>query len=177
MSTPASICCRTISATVRRTRASKAAESGVVPASSASSVAVRSWARGRIPVCVVRMRSVLSFIVVCLLKAGLALLVPVGDVPEIRVPAADLGAAEPVRDGRRVAAPEEGHDHDVLGQEVVHPDEVCCTLDRIHLRLGGPEQAVVLLIPPARRVATGPLVLLLGDLPGHEGIHEPLGIR
>src|SRR2546425_13329696 len=113
MSTPASICCRTISATARRTRASNAAGSGAVPASSASSVAVRSWARGRLPVCVVRMRSVLSFIVVCLLKPGhdlpdvehgdhtlgLGFLVPMGEVPEIRVPAADLDAAEPVRDG------------------------------------------------------------------------------
>jgi hypothetical protein len=32
------------------------------PESSASRVVVRSWARGRLPVCVVRIRSVLSFI-------------------------------------------------------------------------------------------------------------------
>ena len=63
MSTPASICCWTTSATAARTRASNAAASGALPASSASSVDVRSRALGRLPVCVVKMRSVLSFIV------------------------------------------------------------------------------------------------------------------
>src|SRR5580765_5013025 len=61
MSTPASSCWRTMSPTARRTRVSNAAGSGMRPESSASSVVVRSWARGRLPVCVVRMRSVLSF--------------------------------------------------------------------------------------------------------------------
>src|SRR5712671_7361845 len=68
MSTPASNCWRTMSPTARRTRASNTAASGMRPESSASSVVVRSWARGRLPVCVVKMRSVLSFIVVSLLE-------------------------------------------------------------------------------------------------------------
>src|SRR5919197_1351465 len=65
MSTPASTCCRTISATARCTRASKTAGSGVVPASRASNVADRSGGRGRLPVWVVRIRSVLRFMVDC----------------------------------------------------------------------------------------------------------------
>src|SRR5438093_1520019 len=65
MSTPASTCCRTISATARCTRASKTAGSGGVPASSASNVAARSGGRGRLPVWVVRIRSVLRFMVDC----------------------------------------------------------------------------------------------------------------
>src|SRR5262245_19695136 len=68
MSTPASSCWRTMSPTARCTRVSTAPGSGIRPASSSSSVVVRSWARGRLPVCVVRMRSVLSFIVVSLLE-------------------------------------------------------------------------------------------------------------
>src|SRR5215475_2246283 len=64
MSMPASSCCRTMSPTARRTRASNASGSGMRPESSASRVVVRSTARGRLPVCVVRMRSVLRFIVV-----------------------------------------------------------------------------------------------------------------
>ena len=63
MSTPASTCCRTISATARCTRASKAGGSGVVPASSASNVADRSG--GRQAVWVVRIRSVLRFMMAC----------------------------------------------------------------------------------------------------------------
>src|SRR5262249_5529658 len=181
MSTPASSCCRTMSPTARRTRASKAAGSGRVPASSASRVVVRSWARGRLPVCVVRIRSMLSFMDTASWRPGsvavLGDLVPVGDVPAIRVPAADLGTLEPVRDRGRVAAPEKRHDHDVLGEQVVHPDEMGRALDRVHLALGGAEEPVVLLVAPAGRVAAGPLVLLLRGLPRYEGIHEPLRVR
>src|SRR5262245_17919245 len=61
MSTPASRWARTTSITAWRTRASKAPASGTVPVSSASSRTVRSSGRGRLPVCVVRMRSVLAF--------------------------------------------------------------------------------------------------------------------
>src|SRR5215470_2176864 len=148
MSTPASICWRTMSPTARFTRASNAAGSGARPESSASSVVVRSWARGRLPVCVVRMRSVLSFIAASVLGG----LVPVGDVPAVRVPAADLGALEPVRDRGRVAAPEKRHDHHVLGEQVVHPDEMGRPLDQVHLGLGSPEGPVVILVAPAGRI-------------------------
>src|SRR4030095_11196265 len=61
MPTPASRWARTTSATAWRTRASKAAGSGRVPVSSVSRSTVRSSGRGRLPVCVVRMRSVLAF--------------------------------------------------------------------------------------------------------------------
>src|SRR6266516_1772862 len=64
MSTPASTCLRTTSPTALRTPASKAWGSGAVPASIASRVAVRSQGRGRLPVWVVRMRSVLRFMAV-----------------------------------------------------------------------------------------------------------------
>ena len=55
-----------MSPTARLTRVCSAPASGGVPPSSASSIAVRSPARGKLPVCVVRMRSVLSFIAVSL---------------------------------------------------------------------------------------------------------------
>src|SRR2546421_6006031 len=61
MSSPASICLRTISSTADRTRAASAAGSTGTPSSRANIIWIRSAGRGRLPVCVVRNRSLLRF--------------------------------------------------------------------------------------------------------------------
>src|SRR5438105_12646948 len=59
MSTPASACRRTTSATASATRRSSAAGSTGTPSSFANIIRIRSGGRGRLPVCVVRNPSVL----------------------------------------------------------------------------------------------------------------------
>ena len=49
---------------LRTSRGSNARASGGVPESSASSITARSAGRGKLPVCVVRMRSLLRFMIV-----------------------------------------------------------------------------------------------------------------
>src|SRR5947207_1484426 len=66
---PQATCRSTISRTARPSRASNAASSNPWPVSRASSIARRSGGRGRLPTCVVRMRSVLSFIAALLLAS------------------------------------------------------------------------------------------------------------
>src|SRR6185503_16721667 len=56
---PASACCFTISATAARTRAASPALSTGTPSSLAYIMRIRSGGRGRLPVCVVRKRSLL----------------------------------------------------------------------------------------------------------------------
>src|SRR5882762_1971996 len=63
MATPASTCLRTVSATAERTRPPRAAGSTGTPSSLANIIRIRSGGRGRLPVCVVRKRSVLRCIV------------------------------------------------------------------------------------------------------------------
>src|SRR2546426_9613500 len=60
---PASICFWTISATALRTRPAYTSWSHGSPLHFAFIRSSRSWGRGRLPQCVVRMRSVLRFIV------------------------------------------------------------------------------------------------------------------
>src|SRR5438132_4093724 len=62
MSMPASICFSTIAATAERMRAFSAARSTGTPSSLANIARTRSCGRGRLPVWVVRKRSVLRFI-------------------------------------------------------------------------------------------------------------------
>src|SRR5262245_47543046 len=64
----------------------------------------------------------------------LPLAVPVGEVPEVGVPARDVGALELAGHGGDHAAPQHGNDHHVLDDHVVHPDEEGSALDRIQLR-------------------------------------------
>src|SRR4029453_7052588 len=59
---PASVCLRTTSATALRTRSASAGPSTGTPSSRANIMRIRSAGRGRLPVCVVRMRSTLRFI-------------------------------------------------------------------------------------------------------------------
>src|SRR5215213_4078925 len=46
--------------------------------------------------------------------------VPVGEVPEIRVPPGDVRALQPVRRAPDDVAPDDGNDDDVLDEIVVH---------------------------------------------------------
>src|SRR5512132_849110 len=61
MSTPASACLRTTSATASAIRRSSASAATGTPSSRAYMMRTRSSGRGRLPVCVVRNRSVLRF--------------------------------------------------------------------------------------------------------------------
>src|SRR3989442_12753533 len=61
MSTPAAACLRTTSSTAERMRAPSSARSTGTPSSLAYIMRTRSSGRGRLPVCVVRKRSVLRF--------------------------------------------------------------------------------------------------------------------
>src|SRR2546425_10545090 len=82
MSTPAVVCLRTTSATADRMRAARAAGSTDTPSSFANIVWIRSSGRGRLPVCVVRKRSLVRFIGVPLEAARL---LPGGRVhPELK---------------------------------------------------------------------------------------------
>ena len=91
----------------------------------------------------------------------LPLAVPVLEVPEVRVPAALLGALEPAGDGRHRRAQHDRDDHHVLDDEVVHLDEEPRPLHRIQLALRRAEELVVLLVAPARDVAALELVVLV----------------
>src|SRR5215510_15809730 len=106
----------------------------------------------------------------------LPLAVPVGEVPEVGVPARDVGALELAGHGGDHAAPQHGNDHHVLDDHVVHPDEEGSALDRIQLRLPGAPELVIFLAAPAGDVAALPLVLLARRLPGGELLHEGLGV-
>src|SRR5262245_48386839 len=98
-------------------------------------------------------------------RSRLSLLRPVGERPEVAVPAALHHVAHPVRD-RGDARPEHhGDDDDVLDDQIVHLDEESRSLDRVHLGLGGLPRPVVLLVTPAGWIAARPLVLLGRDLP------------
>src|SRR5712691_4031130 len=108
--------------------------------------------------------------------APLRLLPPVGQIPEVRVPPALPGIAQANRDGGHARPPDDGDDHDVLDDEVVHLDEEGRALDRIHLGLGGLPGPIVLLVAPPGRVAPRPLVLLRGDFPRRELVHEALRV-
>src|SRR5512146_2942891 len=70
MSTPQSTCFCTTSATASRTRAWKAASSPELPCSRARIISMRSAGRGRLPVWVVRIRSVLLYISLLFLIGG-----------------------------------------------------------------------------------------------------------
>src|SRR5690242_11790252 len=63
MSTPAAACLPTISATAAAMRACKASRSTGTPSSFANIMRTRSAGRGRLPVCVVRKRSLLRFMI------------------------------------------------------------------------------------------------------------------
>src|SRR5437773_8802237 len=93
----------------------------------------------------------------------LALAVPVLEIPEVRVPAALLGALETVGDAGHRRPQHDRDDHDVLDHEVVHLDEQRAPLDGIQLALRRAEHLVVLLVTPPRDVAALPLVVLGGD--------------
>src|SRR5882724_6369127 len=67
---PASTCRPTTSATAASMRAARAAPSTGTPSSFANMLLVRSSGRGRLPVCVVRMRSVLRCTVPLLALVG-----------------------------------------------------------------------------------------------------------
>src|SRR5215831_5617279 len=90
--------------------------------------------------------------------------VPVCEPPQVRVPAGEIVALEAIGHSRGVVAPDHRDHHDVLREHVVHPDEQGRPLDRVHLALGGLPEPVVLVVPPSRRVARRPLVLLRADL-------------
>src|SRR6185436_20949203 len=95
---------------------------------------------------------------------GSCLPVPVPEVPEVVVPAAER-SLELAGDGGN-ARPIDDRDHRLVAAcQVVHADEQGRALDRVELPLGRAERLVVLLAPPARDVAALPLVLLGGDLP------------
>src|SRR2546427_383681 len=96
-------------------------------------------------------------------SSGLTFAVPVLEVPEVRVPAALLGALEPVRDARHCRPQHDGDHDDVLDGQVVHLDEQRRPLDRIQLALRRAEELVVLLVAPARDVPPLSLVVLGAD--------------
>src|SRR3954451_13143576 len=65
----------------------------------------------------------------------------------------------------------------IRAHELVDADEQCRALDRIELRLRRAIGLVDLVVAPAGDVAALPLVLLAGDLPGHELVHEHFRVR
>jgi len=71
---------------------------------------------------------------------------------------------------------EHGDDHDVLNDQIIHADELRRSLGRVHLGIRGAPQAIVLLVPPARRVRARPFIRLLRDLPRTKCTHEGLWI-
>src|SRR6266545_7091071 len=107
---------------------------------------------------------------------ALRLLRPVRESPEVAVPPALDHVAHPVRDRGDARAEHHGNDHDVLNDEVVHLDEEGGALDRVHLRLGGFPRPVVLLVAPAGGIAARPFVVLGGDFPADELVHEALRV-
>src|SRR5262247_2867291 len=104
------------------------------------------------------------------------LAVPERHAPEVGVPARDVGALQPVGDGRHHHAPQHRDDDGVLDDEVVHLDEVRRPPGGIHLGLGGLPYLVVFFVPPARDVPALELVGLRGHLPRRELVHEPLWV-
>ena len=62
-------------------------------------------------------------------------LVPVGEVPERRVPTGERRAAQPSGGGVDAVAPDDRDDHDVLDQEIVHTNEHRSPLDGVYLVL------------------------------------------
>src|SRR4029434_3796804 len=80
--------------------------------------------------------------------------VPVREAPQIRIPPREIVALEAVRYSRDGVAPHDRNHDDVLGEHVVHADEQGGTLGRVHLALGGLPDPIVLLVPPARGVAS-----------------------
>jgi hypothetical protein len=104
-------------------------------------------------------------------------LVPVGQPPHGGVPAVEIHALQARGGGADAVAPDHGNDGDVGDDQVVHPDEERGALDRVHLRLGGAPEAVVVVVAKPRDVAARPLVLARGDLPRRELRHEDLRVR
>src|SRR5712691_9076071 len=100
----------------------------LIPASTGTAISrrrsryldIREWPRGR---AVARP----------LAGSGLDLLVPEGQVPEVRVPPALHGIAQLVADGSDARAPGHRDHHDVLDQQIVHLDEEARPLHRIEL--------------------------------------------
>src|SRR5262249_59873361 len=91
--------------------------------------------------------------------ALLPLAVPVLERPEVGIPAAALDL-EATADGRHRRTLNDRDDDDVRDHEIVHPDEQCGPLDRIHLVLRRAEELVVLFVPPPRDVPSLELVVL-----------------
>src|SRR5215470_15412291 len=92
-STPSSVCLRTMSPTARLTRAANASGSYGPPVALAWMSSSRSAGRGRLPACVVRIRSVLCFIRLAR-RAHVLVIGLERDVRE-RLPASDLAAQRP----------------------------------------------------------------------------------
>src|SRR6266852_9741086 len=67
---------------------------------------------------------------------------PVREAPELRVPPGELHAAELHRGGRDAVAPEDRYHHDVLDDQIVHPDEQGRPLDGVELGVGRAVQPV-----------------------------------
>src|SRR6266508_2787522 len=105
-----------------------------------------------------------------LAESGLSLLVPEGQVPEVRVPPALHSIAQLVADGGDARPPGHRDHHDVLDQQVVHLDEQPRALYRIELGLSGiVDDLLVLLAPRIDWRLVGhlePLALLGADAVG-----------
>src|SRR5262249_30350902 len=97
--------------------------------------------------------------------------VPVRDLPEIVIPAA-LMHHHAVLQPYRVATIDLRQNIMVGDDEVVELDEQRRPFDGIELALGLVIDLVIVLVLPARDVASLPLVLLARQFPGRELVHE-----
>src|SRR5215471_11551789 len=101
--------------------------------------------------------------------------IPASEVPEVIVPASQRWV-QLVGDGHDAWAIDDRDDHLVSAHQVVEVYEQRRTLDRIELALRGSEGAVVVCVLPSRDISALPLVLLAGNFPRRELVHEQLGI-
>src|SRR5262249_60756127 len=97
--------------------------------------------------------------------------VPVAQIPEIVVPAAQM-SLELLRDRRDARAVHDRNDIRLADHEIVHLDEEGRPFYRVELPFGGGIGLVVFLVPPASDVAALPFIVLGRDLCGQELPHE-----
>src|SRR5437763_8370728 len=91
------------------------------------------------------------------------LAVPVPHIPQIEVPAAEMGL-QLLRDRRDPRAVHDRDDIRLADHQIVHLDEQGCPLYRVELAFGRRVSLVVFLVAPARDVAALPFIVLGGDL-------------